>query len=293
MNSNTSISISTSISTSTSTSISIVSLNCCLFPYGIRATWNSALKEQRCSSNMIPRIINMADIAICQEVFSYSFMRNYWITKMHLHLYKLFSWISPDYTELQHTKPYHIISSGLWTLVNRQFAIVSQTFITFIHSGRLLFSYIHPIGFLHTIVSRNNKIIHIINVHMLTDEGTCFLDSESFDVFYNEELQQLILFISQLEKNSLWIIGGDFNVEPSYLTNKFDNVLNTIIYPNILYKFHPTVNTCNENISFNNHSSKYMKVDQFYSNMEINYARVMEEEDHISDHLPIIAIVNY
>jgi len=271
-----------------SSKITILTLNCCLWAPGIRATRNSALKEERCASSYIPRIINMADITLCQEVLAWSFAKNHWISAMKSALQKLYTWIPQEITDLPIMKPYHLFTSGLWTVVNRRFSILFQQFIYFKHSGIMMFEYTHPIGFLHTVVSTPNSEINVINVHMLTDEAECCLDSKNFDEFFTEELNQLVAFILALGKGSLWVIGGDFNVDPGELIYKFVEMLSDITFPETLYKFHPICNTCNENISFSNHSSRYKKVDHFYSNMEISSGKVLENECSVSDHLPVM-----
>ena len=239
----------------------ILTLNCCLWPVGTRGTVCSAQKEERC--NIIPDVLNTTDIAICQEVFSW--FENKWIHLMKPYLNH--TWIDSD------------IHSGLWTMT--RFTILSQIFIPC--NYLCLYSFTHPLGFLHTTISINMHVVHIINVHMLTDEATCFF--ECFEKLYKQQLDHLLSYVKSLHGN--WIIGGDFNVDGNDLLIQWFLIhlkkLGKISY------YHPMVNTCNENVSYANHTSKHMKVDHFYTNIEIKDCRVLYE--NVSDHYPVIATI--
>ena len=239
----------------------ILSLNCCLWPVGIRGTFSSAQKNERC--NIIPHVLQTADVAICQEVLSWS--QNKWITRMKPYLH--YDWIDSD------------INSGLWTITH--FTILSQVFIPCKYL--CLYSMTHPLGFLHTTISINTHTIHVINVHMLTDEAVCLF--ECFEKLYKQQLEHLLSYIESLHGN--WIIGGDFNVDGDDLLIQWFIVHLTKVGK--LSYYHPTVSTCNENVSYANHRSKYMKVDHFYTNMEMKDCRVLYE--NVSDHYPIIATI--
>lgn len=239
----------------------ILSLNCCLWPVGIRGTFSSAQKNERC--NIIPHVLQTADVAICQEVLSWS--PNKWITRMKPYLH--YDWIDSD------------INSGLWTITH--FTILSQVFIPCKYL--CLYSMTHPLGFLHTTISINTHTIHVINVHMLTDEATCLF--ECFEKLYKQQLEHLLSYIESLHGN--WIIGGDFNVDGDDLLIQWFIVHLTKVGK--LSYYHPTVSTCNENVSYANHRSKHMKVDHFYTNMEMKDCRVLYE--NVSDHYPIIATI--
>lgn len=239
----------------------ILSLNCCLWPVGIRGTFSSAQKNERC--NIIPHVLQTADVAICQEVLSWS--QNKWITRMKPYLH--YDWIDSD------------INSGLWTITH--FTILSQVFIPCKYL--CLYSMTHPLGFLHTTISMNTHTIHVINVHMLTDEATCLF--ECFEKLYKQQLEHLLSYIESLHGN--WIIGGDFNVDGDDLLIQWFIVHLTKVGK--LSYYHPTVSTCNENVSYANHRSKHMKVDHFYTNMEMKDCRVLYE--NVSDHYPIIATI--
>ena len=239
----------------------ILSLNCCLWPVGIRGTFSSAQKNERC--NIIPHVLQTADVAICQEVLSWS--QNKWITRMKPYLH--YDWIDSD------------INSGLWTITH--FTILSQVFIPCKYL--CLYSMTHPLGFLHTTISINTHTIHVINVHMLTDEAVCLF--ECFEKLYKQQLEHLLSYIESLHGN--WIIGGDFNVDGDDLLIQWFIVHLTKVGK--LSYYHPTVSTCNENVSYANHRSKHMKVDHFYTNMEMKDCRVLYE--NVSDHYPIIATI--
>lgn len=250
------------------TTFSIVTLNCCLWPIGIRATINSALKDERCT--IIPKILEKADIGLCQEVFTWKLLDNKWIAIMQKYL-KKYDWIYDTSSSL--------INSGLWTIT--RFTILSQQFITFNHI--CIYSLSHPVGFLHTCMSISNIQVHIINVHMLSDEAICVGDvSLCFEGLYRKEMEQLVAYIETIDGN--WIIGGDFNVNGDDLLIQW--FVTQLKKRGKLSYFHPDVNTCNDT-SYANHTSKYLKVDHFYTNMEMKDCHVLHE--NVSDHYPVMA----
>lgn len=271
----------------------VVTLNCCLWPVGIRATTQSALKDQRCGRSMIPRALQTADIGLCQEVFAWHWSDNKWISMMRPFLDE-YHWIAQEETERQILRPWNILTSGLWNLVHRRFKIVSQRFNTFRHKELLLYGLTHPVGILHTVIETPSKLqIHLLNVHMLSDEGVngCF-DRATFSCFYQQEMQQVISYVSSYAPENHWVIGGDFNVDGTdEMMQQFLESLKGISWPRPVFHFHPTSNTCNNKVPFANHGSQHLKVDQFYSNMEIQSCEVLEGEDNLSDHLPVLATI--
>lgn len=249
-------------------SFTIISLNCCLWPVGLRATLQSALKEERCK--IIPNVLNMADIGICQEVYNWKGSENKWISLMKPTLH--YNWIDSDVEEW-------IIPTGIWTIT--RFSIISQSFIHF--NATCLFAMTHRVGFLHTTMLISNKKVHIINIHMISDEMVCLF--ECFEKIYKQQLEQLLSYIKSLDGE--WVVGGDFNLNGSDLLIQWF-LMQLIKIRDISY-YHPTVNTCNNHISFANHTSKHMKVDHFYTTMKLKDCKVLSE--NVSDHYPIMATV--
>lgn len=249
-------------------SFTIVTLNCCLWPIGIRGTFRSAQKDERCK--IIPSVLKKADIAICQEVFSWKWFENRWIAIMKSYLN--YNWIGSNINSGLCT------TTGLWTTT--RFDILSQSFIPFTHP--CLFSITNPLGFLHTTMIISNTQVHVINVHMLTDEAVCLF--ECFEKLYKQQIDELLLYIKSLK--GYWIVGGDFNVDGTDLLIQWFLMqlkkLGKISY------YHPEVNTGNST-SYANHTSKHMKVDQFYTNMEIKDCNVLD--DNVSDHYPVMATI--
>lgn len=285
-----------------SVKINCLSLNCCLFPPYIRGTCASQNKEGRCKQ--ISDLIKQGNtIVMLQEMHGWNCLRPKWcnLLQQHLDTTTLFTdeWVQ---TNPNNTPSYCLIDSGLSTLVysshintQKNISIIESYFVPFSHDvsrGVVLFAYVKAMGFLYTRVKlNNNTILNLINVHLIAKECTPLDFCEDYTIRATE-LDDIISFVQKHCMGEYWLIGGDFNIDNlsngEYTIANFKKRLETCKLPgSSIFAYTPKTTTLNNAVKFGTHAD-IQSIDHFYSNLPIDYGRVITENTtEISDHFPI------
>lgn len=270
----------------------VCTLNLCLWPRGLRNSWASALKEERCEPAGIPRFLQQHDISVCQENFAWPFLPDRWRALMAPVLEKTHTWAPPGFNALA---PFHWMTSGAWTLTNRALPVVSHRFVNFHHKGLVAFEYVRPVGYDHVVLqvprgpTRDAATLHVFNVHLLPEEGA-FLDTYSVDASVQQELEQLCEAVAAIPRNHLWVLAGDLNIDKrlcAHIHQTFVARLQQASHPHTMHYYAPCDTTMNSHVQFSTAWNSQQAVDHIYSNMVLEDARVCSEETKLSDHFPV------
>lgn len=300
--------------------LEIISLNACLWPPGFRNTKAWPLKDPRCTD--IARLLAQADVAVCQEVFSWPLLSTYlpaclfpagckWrsliTSAMDGLLAKSYDWSDVD---VDACRPYHTFSAGAWTLwrsdhdqhtTNKPtLEQINYEYIPFKHKGFVMFEYVRPVGYqlssFKVTGSRNTQVLHVINLHLLPSEGA-FMDTLPAMESRSLELLQVATSVSRLPPQDAWLIMGDFNMDPKRKidTKALDNFVaalrKAVQRPGSndaqLHVFQPHETTLNGQVPYVSAWFNDLGVDHMYSNRQLLNARVLDT--NLSDHYPIKA----
>ena len=224
--------------------VSILTLNCCLWPPGLRNTKIWPLKDTRCPK--IAELFSEYDLCVCQELFTWP-----WLTKLIQHGCKWRDLISrhsssknpPLISTHDWVKPYlpggglYALSPGMWTVARKtRLTRLAYRYIPYKHIGFVAFEYVKPNGYQHSVYQVNNPdsspdretsgtdlyesnprinpsrdnpkdkvILHVFNTHLLPSEGAIF-DSRHPSVNREAQLKQLARAVRSLPCQDAWLV---------------------------------------------------------------------------------------
>eukprot|EP00051_Salpingoeca_urceolata_P033850 m.22452 g.22452 ORF g.22452 m.22452 type:complete len:341 (+) comp6826_c0_seq1:343-1365(+) len=274
-------------------SFDLVSLNCCLWPYGMRPTTAPLQQHRRCGPTLIPRLIRSADVVTCQEVFGWPFLRCFWRHALSKHLSDDYIW-SPRFRYI----PWHATTPGEVTFVRKGIRVVSSHCKVFEHKSQSLVEM-----FIKLMTCEHNELeflrtdgttvrVHVINVHLIADEVE-MVNPWSLPNFRAHELDQLYEMIVGFGDQP-WVVVGDCNVDPIRHAALHESMLRRfteLAHPRKLYSYVPDQPSLNTFPPFAANINPGDVNDQIFSTLPLVSPRLCDEETELSDHFPIRATV--
>lgn len=287
-------------SSSFGSSIRIFSLNCCLFPFGIRTSIRSMQKQTR-RELIVQFLLKNAekfDIIALQEVFSSfydSSHRDFFLSHADL-----LSHFPHFYSSSHRSKIYHLLDSGL--LIFSKFRIVSSQFLPFLVNPDVMF--LSYRGFQHVELElpskKGKKAIHLMNLHLHPEEGNWPLCSRWTPARVRKvQVEQIARFLKNSvgkKGNEGVILCGDFNIdkdsEEGIQLCKSLNLHRNFYSSSSSSSFSDV--TMSNFYSFASHRVVICS-DFFLANNSLKFfsSKILHQEVELSDHWPIVARVEW
>lgn len=258
--------------------VSLVSLNACLWPWGLRQSIHDNQKLQRAEG--IAELCKKYDIVCLQEVFTSAWDKKWPEVLKSEHL---------SYARADGREKWHILDTGLQVVT--RYKILSSEYRPFESTGGLA-RFFKPFGYLHCIIEipvtpDRSERFHVFNCHLHPDEGH-YGPSTPLEIRFKQAQE----ISSQIPKDEPWIIAGDFNIhahDPDGETLHQFFIHESDDGPKKASRFAPEKATIHNLVPFAVHRSDMLtqSVDHIYSCNPITEGALLEELHHLSDHLPV------